>query len=139
MRCTRRRTLLLSRHVSSCATNDQFVHIVTPKPCMLLVHGIRILDSRGAPFTAFSPNTLLYLPLLGAVDRILRPPLSRGSWLIDGEGNVLALCVSLFFFFFFFFFHVTGCGLPFFPPCFLVNTAGPRYYVYVCIKGIRNG
>lgn len=118
MRCTRRRTLLLSRHVSSCATNDQFVHIVTPKPCMLLVHGIRILDSRGAPFTAFSPNTLFYLPLLGAVDRILRPPLSRGSWLIDGEGNVLALCVSLFFFFFFFFFSRYRLRFAFFPSLF---------------------
>lgn len=109
MRCTRRRTLLLSRHVSSCATNDQFVHIVTPKPCMLLVHGIRILDSRGAPiYGPFHPPP--YLPLLGAVDRILRAlrppplPLSRGSWLIDGEGNVVALCVSLFFFFSSFFY-----------------------------------
>ena len=149
MRCTRRRTLLLSRHVSSCATNDQFVHIVTPKPCMLLVHGIRILDSRGAPiYGPFHPPP--YLPLLGAVDRILRAllpslPLSRGSWLIDGEGNVVALCVSLFFFFSSFFYLLllllfftlpaAVCLFSSFPLVFS-RKYSRTIHTYVYIKGI---
>lgn len=105
--------------------------------------------TRGAHLRPFSPSSLPSPFRGGRSDPSCTPPslpLSCCSWLIDGEGNVVALCVSLFFFFlpfftffFFSFFSRYRLRFAFFPPFpsfSLVNTAGRYIHTYVYIKDI---
>lgn len=104
--------------------------------------------TRGAHLRPFSPSSLPSPFRGGRSDPSSTPPslpLSRGSWLIDGEGNVVALCVSLFFFFSSFFYLLllllfftlpaAVCLFSSFPLVFS-RKYSRTIHTYVYIKGI---